>query len=429
MTKHLLYVAWGFPPCRGSGVYRALATPNLFAQAGWRVTVLTASVESFEKYTGADHSLLELVRPNIRVVRLPFERSYLNGELATWSRFRIEAPDLWLRWRRAADVAPFPEANYGFWRRPLERAARAVHREDPVDLVIATANPHVDFVAAAELAKVGVPYVMDYRDAWQLDVFSGARVTAPRSRVARWESRLIAGAKEVWFVNEPIRTWHAELYPEHVDRMHVVPNGFDGGLGPRGVPSPTNNATFGFLGTISAKVPMAELVDGWKAFCELRDRDGCRALLAGYVGFGGESSGFGTVSEPDAQMEYIGPVPKGDVADFYARCNALLLVLGTGRYVTSGKVFEYLATGLPIVSVHDPRNAVNDVLRGYPLWFPAEGLEPAQIASALERAAREVQNPDPERWHAAATWGPRVARSAQLAPRIADLASGVSARD
>ncbi len=44
---HVLYVAWGFPPSRGGGVYRALATANGFARAGFRVTVLTATRETF----------------------------------------------------------------------------------------------------------------------------------------------------------------------------------------------------------------------------------------------------------------------------------------------------------------------------------------------------------------------------------------------
>ena len=31
----------------------------------------------------------------------------------------------------------------------------------------------------------------------------------------------------MWFVNEPIRRWHSELYPARADALHVVANGFD----------------------------------------------------------------------------------------------------------------------------------------------------------------------------------------------------------
>jgi len=84
-------------------------------------------------------------------------------------------------------------------------------------------------------------------------------------------------------------------------------------------------------------------------------------------------------------------VSKTRVSEVYAASDALLLVLGTGRYVTSGKVFEYLSTGLPIISVHDPGNAVSDVLTGYPLWFPAADLSPEGVAAALEAGARAAR--------------------------------------
>ena len=80
--------------------------------------------------------------------------------------------------------------------------------------------------------EAGVPYVMDYRDAWLLDVFDGHQLHPDRSRAARIERRLVSSSQEIWFVNEGIRTWHAERYPDAADRMHVVMNGHDPGLAP-----------------------------------------------------------------------------------------------------------------------------------------------------------------------------------------------------
>ena len=62
-APHVLYVAWGFPPHRGPGTYRALATANLLAELGCRVTVLTADLATFDLVVGADHSLLAEVDP------------------------------------------------------------------------------------------------------------------------------------------------------------------------------------------------------------------------------------------------------------------------------------------------------------------------------------------------------------------------------
>ncbi|GAB47075.1 glycosyl transferase [Mobilicoccus pelagius] len=429
---HVLYVAWGFPPSRGGGVYRALATVNAFSRAGWDVTVLTADRETFEKYTGVDPSLEALVAPGIEVVRVPFSWPAMDTDLRSWSALRVWAPRQWRNRRVRLDQRDFPEKGYGPWRRPLERAALEVHRRRPVDLTVATANPNVDFCAAAVLnAEHGVPFVMDYRDAWMLDVFDGGLLHEEGGRADRIERSLLAGATEVWFVNEPIRRWHAERHPEHASRMHVVANGYDPTFAPEARLRPSRRPlTFGYIGTVSAKVPMAEFARGWRlARSRGGDLDGARAQLWGYLGFYSTPSPalLALVEEyADDGLTYEGPVPKARVQATYEDFDACLLVLGAGLYVTSGKVFEYAASALPIVSVHDPRNAATDVLRDYPLWFGVEDLEPETIADALERAAHAALTADEDVRAACAEFAQRYARDLQMVPRVEALTRAVT---
>jgi len=254
-TPHLLFVVWGFPPCRGSGVYRALATANGFAENGWDVTVLTCDREVFFRYTGADPALEPLVDPRVDVVRVPFAWPALDPDVSHYSAFRALAPRLWARSRVRRDQIPFPERGYGPWRGQLEQAAERIHQARPVDLVVYTANPNVTGTAAWYLhSRHGVPYVIDYRDAWSLNVFTGARIVKPNSRAGRWERRLMESAREAWFVNEPLRAWHAEVYPSTADRMHVVANGYDVGFAPEpagAAPDAADGLTFGYLGTVA----------------------------------------------------------------------------------------------------------------------------------------------------------------------------------
>lgn len=430
---HLLYVAWGFPPCRSGGVYRALATANRFAARGWRVTVISADRDTFIRYTGADTSLEQRVDPRVKVVRAPFSWPALEPDLRRWSRARMERPGLWAKARARLDRIPFPEAGYGPWRATLEAAAEHVHRDDPVDVVIGTANPHVAFTAGYRLhQRHGVPYVMDYRDAWLLDVFTGSRLHSERSRAARWERRLVEAAHEVWFVNDPIRAWHQRLYPAQQDRMQVVANGFDPELTvdyrPRHEPS-AGPLRFGYIGTVSNKVPLAEFIAGWRtARGAGGDLDDARAAIHGYLGF------YATPrpdlldqveSAADVGLSYEGPVGKADIGRTYEAFDVLLLILGAGRYVTSGKVFEYAATGLPIVSVHDPGNATSDVLRDYPLWFPVRSLAAADVAAALAEAAAAAREAGPDVREKAREFGARFSRDRQLDPRIDALATFV----
>jgi glycosyltransferase involved in cell wall biosynthesis len=428
-APHLLYVAWGFPPSRGGGVYRALATANAFAAAGWRVTVLTAEREAFARYTGIDTSLEDHIDAGIRVERLPFSWPLHETNIRNYSWFRVHHPVRWRRRHLRRDTSDFPEAGYGPWRRTLEAAALRIHRDDPVDLVVATANPNVDFTAAWALHRRDrVPFVMDYRDAWLLDVFDGGMLHPEGSRAARWEKRLVAAAREVWFVNEPIRAWHRHRYPEAADRMYVVANGYDPELAPPArhhAPDASGGLTFGYLGTISPKVPLAELIDGWRW---ARERDevvaASRIRLHGYLGY--YASPRADLQElveqaADVDVRYAGPVAKAEIADVYESFDLLLLAIGAGRYVTSGKVYEYIATGMPIVSVHDPGNAASDVLRGYPMWFPVADLTEAAVGQAIIDAARAALAADDalrERCRAVASG---YSREHQLHPRVAEL--------
>ena len=298
-----------------------------------------------------------------------------------------------------------------------------------MDLVVGSANPNVDFVPGRTLHRTsGVPYVMDYRDAWLLDVFDGHQLHPDASRMARMERELIGSAREVWFVNEGIRDWHALRYPLAADRMHVVMNGYDPGLGPvprTSAPDPGAPLTFGYIGTVSPKVPLRQFVDGWaQARAVSPHMAGARAEIHGYLG-------YYSMPRPDMLkvlregvndgLVYAGPVAKADVRRLYETFDALLLILGTGRYVTSGKVFEYTASALPIVSVHHPGNAATDVLRGYPLWFPIETLDADAVARALVAAAEASRMATPEMREAARAFSEQYARDNQLIPRVRAL--------
>lgn len=432
VKPHLLYVAWGFPPCRGSGVYRAWATANAFAEAGWDVTVLTVPREVFTMSTGVDESLERTVHPSIRIVRVPFHSAAYENDLRTWSRFRAHAPELWNVIDAKREQRTFPERTYGSWRPALEASADEVHRRHPVDLVLGTANPNVDFIPGLYLQdQYGVPYVMDYRDAWQLDVFSGARLTNAGSEVAKLEARLINGAEAVWFVNEPILKWHAELYPQSARRFHVVANGYD--ESPATAERTADDMlVFGYIGTISAAVPIDALLAGWKRARELSPTLGsARIELWGHLNHTGvpNQSVVGqleTLAEND--ITYHGAVAKHDIGSVYERFDALLLVLGTGRYVTSGKVFEYAATGLPIASVHDPMNAASDVLRDAPAWFPAADLSADAVAAALISSAAAAKAQTSAERVAAQEWAKQFQRAQQLDPQIKALRQFVDQR-
>jgi len=180
---------------------------------------------------------------------------------------------------------------------------------------------------------------------------------------------------------------------------------------------------------VSPKVPLAEFVEGWQlARSSSEEMTGAKAKIHGYLGYYAQPRAdmLGTINNASEDgVSYEGPVGKAEIAKAYDEFDVQLLMLGKGRYVTSGKVFEYLATGLPIVSVHDPENAASDVLRGHPLWFPVSEVTPEAIAAALTEAAHAARTADEGIRAKAREFGASYRRDLQLDPRIEALAAAV----
>jgi glycosyltransferase involved in cell wall biosynthesis len=127
-------------------------------------------------------------------------------------------------------------------------------------------------------------------------------------------------------------------------------------------------------------------------------------------------------------VTYAGPVPKAEVRQAYTEADVLLLILPGSRYVTSGKVYEYMATGKPIVSVHDPDSSANEPLRGYPHWFPVRDLSAQAVSEALVAAGRAARRLTADDVARAREHAARFTRSAQLAPLEAEVRTLVEER-
>lgn len=437
-APHLLHLAWGFPPAAKSCTYRLLAMANRFVAHGWRVTVVTLTEEAWRREHGLDRSLMDLVDPLIDVVRLPLFREDLETDLRAWPRDRARHPAAWLARHRREDEVRFPEPVFGRWHDELVAAVRGIHADDPADLVLASAAPYTFFAPALDLhERDRVPFVLDYRDAWAIDILRDRTAFEPDSRRGRIEAALVSAATEAWFVNGPIRDAYAARYPAAADRLHVVRNGSDlTGLAASTPhpPDPRAGLTFGYLGTITFGADLTRAIcEGWA----MARRD--HPLLArsrlefrGHVGAGaarGTNAHARIIGEhEDEGVSLHGPVPKAQTGQVYAAWDALLLCLVGGRYVTSGKVYDYIATGLPVMSVHAHDHAAAEVLEGYPLWVRNDGMDAPAIADAFRRTADLVLAAGPEQRAAARAHAERFERLAQIEPAVARLTAAARAR-
>ncbi len=423
---HVVLIAMYFPPSRASGVYRALAMANFLARAGWRVTVVTVTEDFFDRITGSrDDSLLDAVDPAVRVVRVPLPVAHLETDVRHMGQFRTTFPRLHEAVTRGHQRRVFPEV-YNTWIVPAARATGEVHRRTPVDVVVATGNPWSAFAAAWLVnRRHRIPYVMDYRDSWTLDLFAEADAFPAGHLARRWERLLLRGATGAYFVNRALLEWHAERYPDVADRMGVLPNGYDPDFvgEPSFRPPGDGPLRFGYVGTITDKLPHQQMWQGWAAVRDDPAMAQASAHLYGHLGFFPASRDRVRSMLPleRSDVHYEGPVAKSDVAATYEQLDVLLLMAADSRYVTSGKVFECMASGRPLVGVHSPSTAIAEPLRGYPLYFPAERLDAEAVGRALVAAAHGARTATREQVDACRAHARTYRRDSLLVPFEADL--------
>ncbi|MFU8873790.1 glycosyltransferase [Micromonospora sp. SL4-19] len=426
---HVIYLAIGFPPAAKSSAYRMRETANQFAAAGWDVTVVTIVDEAWEREYGLDHSLAEGLDPALRVVKLPLFREDLETDVRAFSEGRALAHRRWLSNLRRRSLSVFPEPVFGGWRPALEKALVQVHREHPADLLVTTCSPYVNLAATWKLWETHrVPYVIDFRDGWSVDVVNDGESFPKDSVAGRWESKVLSQALAVWHVNEPISRFYRQRYPELADRMRIVRNGYDAAaIPPLAGPVQGRPLVFGYLGALNLPVELLDAVlQGWRT---ARREDPLLAdatfEVRGHIGAawarGDNAHAELLQAAADDGVIVGGSVPRAEVPALYSCWDAVVLMVTGGRYMTSGKVYEYMATGLPVVSAHEVEHDASTVLSTYPLWTGAVGLEPADLAGAFRRAADLAVNTTEADREKAREQARQYARQAQLVPAVREV--------
>lgn len=411
-------------------------TANQFVNVGWDVTVVTIAQDSWERDSGIDLTLLDQVDPRVKIVELPLVREDLETDIRLFDEARAMDPNGWLGALRERQKATFPEPNFGAWRGDLEQAVLDVHAERPADLLLASCVPYVNLAAAWKLWEVArVPYAVDFRDGWSIDVVEGVEAFSRDCEEARWERLILENALSLWVVNDPIAEHYRARYPDHAERIHVVRNGYDSDSSPGRAHAPNveSGLVFGYLGTVNFTAQHLETVlNAWRT---AREREpllaNARFEVRGHIGNGAnrEANRHAEILKQaaDCGVSFGGPAAKAEVASIYAGWDAMVLILIGGRYVTSGKVYEYMATGLPIVSAHVVEHDASNVLKGHPLWTGAVGLDEENLVTSFIQAAHLAVETDDEAHADAMSHADQFTRETLMTAAVRNLVAAYTA--
>jgi glycosyltransferase involved in cell wall biosynthesis len=160
--RKVLVIAYYFPPLGLSGVQRTVKFVKYLEQYGWQPTVLTVSHTGY--YAKDESMLRELEARNIRIVRA----DSLDPNRLFQKKGVVKVPAERTRkiLSRLSDTFFIPDNKIG-WKHAAVKAASALLKEEPHQLIFATAPPQTAFLIGKALKeKFKIPLVVDYRDAW-----------------------------------------------------------------------------------------------------------------------------------------------------------------------------------------------------------------------------------------------------------------------
>ena len=371
----VLVISFYFPPAGGGGVQRPLKLAQYLPAMGVETHVLAPDDP---RWIHRDDGLRMPSQAWVHRARYVGVSGGKPSEvLAGITGIERVATQARLQLRRF--VVPDENATWALTAIP---AGIRIVREHGIDVVVSTSPPPSTHLIAAAIARAtGVRWVADLRDSLvahahrRADTLGTRAKSSMHARVARL---VAARAAAITCVSEAISEETRALGPS--GRVVTVANGcdFDDVAGLEHHPSARFRLTHAgsFFGRRDPRPFLQALCDSGldvvaRFLGDFRPAD--RAWAEG-LGLGG-------------RLELLPFASRAASLALQRDSEALLLLIpeagGRGRGVLSGKVFEYVAVGRPILAVVPPDGAAAELIRETGAGVVAAPDDPKAIESAL----------------------------------------------
>ena len=318
--KKVLVISCLFPPRGGVGVLRIAKFCKYLPEYGWRPVVLTTEVSAESSW---DADLLAELEGSLALIRQPIPPP----------AGRPAFPENTIRWRATA----------------FDRALRIV-REHGVAAIFSSGDPVVNHLVAGAVARRGGrPWVADFRDEWAVNP-EFIRSPYHRARANRWECAILRRADAVVTVTEPVVRMLVDKGVGPAAKYHLIPNGYDGAVLSALPPAPSrrDRFTITFTGHLPNPADMLPVLKALRLLLALgiAREDELRLRLAGDFEHFHYEEALGL-----SRLVRKLPACSNREALLLQKDSDLLLSVNNVRHAVSAKLYEYMASGRPVLSV------------------------------------------------------------------------------
>ena len=359
--KKVLIITYYWPRSGGAGVQRWLKFTKYLPDYGWEPAVLTVKEEN-ASYAQWDNTLANEINPSLKVIRTPSFEPYsfylrLSGKKEIpYGGFTNEGrPTLFQKLSRFIRGNFFiPDPRRG-WNHSAIKAALTLMEKEKFDAIVTTGPPHSTHLIGLQLKKrTGIKWIADFRDPWT-DIYYYKDLS--HSKLAKWydkklEKKILLSCDKIVTVGNEIKELLLSKSRDLTnEKFEVITNGFDASDFEGFDQTKSERFTITYTGTVSSYYRLEGLVSALVTLLpEIRNK-----IFVRFVG--NISQNIKELFEKAnlaSQLEYVGYVSHKQSIGYLYEAHVLLLLIPEvqeNKGILTGKFFEYLATGRPILAI------------------------------------------------------------------------------
>ncbi len=370
--RTVLMIAYFFPPLGGIATQRALKFARYLPESGWRPVIL--SVQG-SPYPLRDPELMGQIPPDVPVFRarsLESEHLYNLSRRLTPSRQKATrsnpsgrssstVPGRSLAARLEAWLC-IPDGRVGWLPFAVPLGKQVLRGEKP-SVIFSTSAPYTAHLIGKRLAEwSGLPWVLDLRDLWVNNHFHSPPTRVHRFLTERLESACVRRADRVVCVT-PVMT--EEMRCRYADqpgsKFVTITNGFDADDFNSNLAPDPRYFSIRHLGSLYGSRSAGPFLQGLVLALqrEPKLKDCLQVEFIGAMDWVSHQSYevFVSAHQLQAWVSRHSFVPHHEAIQLMQQSQVQLLILGESEHIEgvyTGKLFEYLGAGRPILAIAPP---------------------------------------------------------------------------
>lgn len=359
--KKVLIITYYWPPAGGAGVQRWLKFVKYLPQFGWDPVIYTPENGEIPVI---DNSLMKDIPKEATILKTPIWEPYewykkfvgagksekINTGFLTEKKKPgfAEKIAVWIRGNLF-----IPDARR-YWIKPSVKFLLEYLKKNPVDVIVSTGPPHsMHMIALKVNQQTGIKWLADFRDPWtNIDYYKDLMLSASADKLHhKMEKDVVTKADAVVVVGN---TMKQEFEFQFNRKIHVITNGFDTSDYPIQKFNPTKDFVIAHVGTLVRTRNPTSLWEAIDSLGKSRNdlKQHLRLRLTGKVDISVKTAI--TDSELDDVTDYVDYLSHDKVVLEQMNATILLLVLNdtpNSKGILTGKLFEYMASGRPILAI------------------------------------------------------------------------------